>query len=306
MIEKLTPEQIAKFPEYVKRWTAIGLCCEPANRKMAKEGILEMYKIAGLKNPKVVFCSSPLAQGITRSVVEKKIKDIVGTSVRDSVGDSVRDIVRDIVGTSVGDSGYGQHDANWLAFYRYFSDECGLKKETEKLNGMWKVCSSAGWFLPHEKICWVCERTSEVHLKNNRIHNERGMAIKYPDGWGVYGLNGVRVPGIIVETKPESMSKPWLEENFLKQNNAEVRREIVRKCGIDLLCHRLGSEQLDKRGDYELLSINIGNNRRHPALKMRNPSVGCWHVEWVSEECKTVEEALNFRNGTKEQPLILT
>ena len=119
-------------------------------------------------------------------------------------------------------------------------------------------------------------------------------------------MNDVRVPSTIVETKPEQMSKDWLETNFLKEKNAEIRREIVRKCGVDLLCHRLGSEQLDKRGGYELLSVNIGNGRKHPALKMKNPSVGCWHVEWVTEECKTVEEALNFRNGTRERPVVLT
>jgi hypothetical protein len=31
-IEQLTAAQIARFPEFVKRWTEIGLCTEPANR----------------------------------------------------------------------------------------------------------------------------------------------------------------------------------------------------------------------------------------------------------------------------------
>lgn len=31
-INSLTPEQIARFPEFVKRWTDIGLCTDPADR----------------------------------------------------------------------------------------------------------------------------------------------------------------------------------------------------------------------------------------------------------------------------------
>ena len=34
-IEKLTPEQIAKMPEYIEKWTKIGLSTEPADRPRA-------------------------------------------------------------------------------------------------------------------------------------------------------------------------------------------------------------------------------------------------------------------------------
>jgi len=139
MITTLTPEQIARFPEFIKKWTDIGLCTMPTDRLRAEHGIRIAYETAKLKAPlKIVWTTSPLAQGLTRAVVVDakgkigkgvrasvwdSVRASVGDSVRASVGASVRASVRDSVGdsvwASVGDSGYGQHDAAWLAFYDF-------------------------------------------------------------------------------------------------------------------------------------------------------------------------------------------
>src|SRR6185295_7279682 len=125
-ITKLTEAQIARFPEFVERWTKIGLCTDPADRPRAEAGVRMAYQAAGLEPPKrIVWCGSPLSQGLTRAIVlgvangDVKIEQpgdsvwdsvwaSVGASVRDSVGDSVRasvgDSVRDSVGASVGAS----------------------------------------------------------------------------------------------------------------------------------------------------------------------------------------------------------
>ena len=103
-IEALTKEQEARFPEFIKRWTDIGLCTKPANRKEAEEGIKLTYKIAGLPEPKrIVWCGSPYSQGLTRALVLglKRSEIKIGASVRDSVWDSVRDSVGDSVWASV-------------------------------------------------------------------------------------------------------------------------------------------------------------------------------------------------------------
>jgi len=102
-IESLTPEQIARFPEFVERWTKIGLCTEPADRPKAERSIRSMYRAAKLEPPKkIVWCGSPMSQGLVRAIVldERMIKEI-GASVGDSVGDSVRASVRASVWASV-------------------------------------------------------------------------------------------------------------------------------------------------------------------------------------------------------------
>jgi hypothetical protein len=154
-IERLTPEQVARFPEYVKRWTDIGLATAPADRPAAEVAIRESYRLAGLDGPKrIVWCGSPLSQGLTRAIVldqGDKIRREMRASVRASVWASVWASVRASVRASV----YGQHDAGWLAFYAFFREQCGLDEQTAKLAGLLALAKSAGWALPHRGICWV-------------------------------------------------------------------------------------------------------------------------------------------------------
>jgi hypothetical protein len=155
--------------------------------------------------------------------VRDSVRDSVWASVRDSVRDSVGASVQDSVWDSVWDSVYGQHDANWLAFYRYFHDECGLVEQTQKLNGLWKMAKSAGWALPHANICWVSERHHILERDGRgRLHCLTGPACAYPDGWGIYAVHGTRVPADIIEDRA-SITVARIEA----ETNAEVRRVMI-------------------------------------------------------------------------------
>src|SRR5579864_2191388 len=110
-IEKLTPEQEARMDEWIDKWTAFGLSTEPANRAEAERGIRMAYEAAGKTAPeKIVWCGSPLSQGLTRAIVlglkdgRTKIGKTVWASVWASVGDSVGASVWASVGASVWDS----------------------------------------------------------------------------------------------------------------------------------------------------------------------------------------------------------
>jgi hypothetical protein len=78
------------------------------------------------------------------------------------------------------------------------------------------------------------------------------------------------------------------------ETNVEIRREIVRKIGIEKICKDLHAKKIDNKDNYELLLLD---NR--PYLKMLNPSIGVYHIEGVPLECKTVEDALNSRKPDK-------
>ena len=115
----LTQAQIDRFPEFVDKWTRIGLCTESADRPRAEAGIRMAYQIAGIDPPKlIVWCGSPLSAVLTRAIVNglrdcdvpvgASVRASVWDSVRASVGASVRASVRasvwDSVGASVRDS----------------------------------------------------------------------------------------------------------------------------------------------------------------------------------------------------------
>jgi len=236
--------------------------------------------------------------------VWNSVWDSVRISVRDSVRISVGDSVANSVRDSVGDSVYGQHDASWLGFYDYFYNELNLKSQTKKLNGLWLIAKNANWFLPHKNICWISERHDICKLKDGKIHSINSPAIHYLDGFEIYALNGVRLPKEIVMTPAEKIDPKII----LTEKNAEIRRELVRKIGIERVIYKLGAKSLDKSGDgiYELLSINLGDERYRPYLKMRNPSIQTWHIEGVAPNIRTVEEALKWRNQSEEKPIQLT
>jgi len=50
-ITKLTPEQEARFPEFVKKWVDIGLSTEPADFDAATEAALKAYALTLDGNP---------------------------------------------------------------------------------------------------------------------------------------------------------------------------------------------------------------------------------------------------------------
>jgi hypothetical protein len=191
---------------------------------------------------------------------------------------------------------YGQHDSNWLGFYDFFCNECNLVTQTEKLEGLWLIAKNAGWFLPHEKICWISERHNVLHKNaKGQLHWDGSPALSYPDGFHLWFLNGVNVGQEISETPFDKLDAKLI----LKEKNAEVRREIVRKIGIEKVCRDLKAKVIDKSGDgmYELLMLDLGDTRVRPYLKMKNPSIGVYHIEGVAPEIKTVQQALNWRIG---------
>ena len=236
-IECLTASQQAKLNEFTEQWTKIGLCTDATNRPTAERGIIESYRIANLPAPHIVWCGSPLSMAVTRATVQNAKTSVV----RDSVGASVRASVR----ASVGDSVYGQHDAHWLGFYDYFREVLGLRDQTQKAQGLTMVARNAGWWLPHERICWVSERHSVVKQDAAyRLHCEDGPAVRYPDGWSLYYWHGVVVPEAIIE-RPESITP----QSIQGEHNAEVRRVMLTKYGFARYIDDVGAVEIDRDRD---------------------------------------------------------
>jgi hypothetical protein len=113
MMTKLTPEQEARFPEFVEKWTKIGLCSDPADRPRAEAGIRLAYESAGLKRPeRIVWCESPyamimarwnVAQGRRRGYVWGKVGTFVWSRAREAVNAIIDEGVREGVRANIED-----------------------------------------------------------------------------------------------------------------------------------------------------------------------------------------------------------
>ncbi len=327
MITNLTSSQKAQIEPYKQKWIKIGLSTEPCNVERSKHWIREAYKVAGFKPPtKWVLCDSPLscAQAQVRNQVSdqvwnqvrnqvyNQVKSQVWGQVWDQVRDQVRDQVWDQVVYQVRDQvwnqvrnqvAYGAHDAHWLSIYDYYLKILKLDcvKPLVPLINLAKHC---GWWAPYENICFMQHKPKEIHMHNKLLHKDGGPAVLYRDGFAVWALNGVRIPQWLSETRTEDIDP----RKLLKIDNAQVRAEFVRKVGIERVCYGLKAKCVDKKGNYELLMLDLQDGRRRPYLKMLNPSVpDLWHIEGVHPSCLDVASALKWRNGgIEEAPTVLT
>ena len=139
----------------------------------------------------------------------------------------------------------------------------------------------------------VCPNPSYAKLNDSfQLHCPDGPAISWEDGYKLYFLNGVRVSEVFFMSDDEL--DPVL---LLKEKNAEARREIIKKLGIKKVLQKLGAQEIDKWGDYELIELVLTNmNIRPTYLKMRNPSTGGWYIEGVPPDIKTCRDALAWRD----------
>ena len=185
--------------------------------------------------------------------------------------------------------------------WAYFASYAEAMRDVLGLKGLdcwekyqaWEDCAREGGFrILHEEFCIVSNFPEVLKtLPGGMPHCATGPSHRWRDGFEIYHLNGVRVPKALVMTPAEKLDPKMI----FTEENAEIRREIVRKIGMEKIILKCGAKVLDKKWDYELLEFDIGDGRKRPYLKMRNPSIATWHIEGVSPGTKTVDEALQFR-----------
>jgi hypothetical protein len=278
-IDDLTPEQEARLDSFAEEYEASALSGDDSyDVEAIASGVDFIYGLAELAPPQIVICSSPADMCDQAELKEGETFDYLG-------------------------SGY---DSGWTAFFDFMQAVVGVEFDPEWGFDAWRrFVRESGVFatLLHENVAFVCVRPCAVHrTAEGDLHCEDGPAIEWCDGYGQFYLHGVGVDEALVMTPAGEIDPARL----LKEENAEVRREIVRKVGIDTIVAKLGGKSIDKDGGYELLLLELGDGRRRPYLKMLNPSIGTWHVEGVDPSCQTVAAALTWRNGVAERPAVLT
>lgn len=166
------------------------------------------------------------------------------------------------------------------------------------------AAKAGGWWIPYENVCFLQHRHCELHRDAaGRLHNPLGMAVKYPDGWGVYAWHGVRIP----------VTKAWLieEPNRLSfadieaEGNAELRRVMLEIFGHDryILESGLQPEQSDEAGelfrkripgDEELVMVRVVNSTPEPDGQHRR------YMLRVPPNVRTAREAVAWTFGFDE------
>ena len=284
-MKKLTDAQIDRFPQYMERWLKIGLSTEPLDRDAASAAIDEVYVCAGKKPPEIkIFLNSPLAGAVgaaflkelkisgnqvwnqVRNQVWEQVGDQVWNQVRNQVWEQVGEQVGDQVRNQVNKAGYGSHDAGWLAFYDFFKTETNLEC-CKKITGLINAAMNCGWFWPFENAVIITERPRKITLDDQkRLHCENGLAIEYPDGWGVSVWRGVHIPEKWVKGE-----KPTAKE-AITWKNMEQRRAACEIVGWECILKELKATTINKDDDPEigeLLECTIPDIGKEKFLRVR-------------------------------------
>lgn len=223
---ELTPEQKAILPKYEERWRAIMLNTDPCDFEGAKKAAIKCYKLAGQDPPKKFYVTRSPNEG-AHLAAELKLKE----KDKDAKLDPEDPEHRQLISESFGEMIYGFHEGHWVGFYEFLMKECGVTglEEAQGLIDMAQVC---GWWASYKDVAIFQDRPKELHYnEQGELHNENGPAVLYRDGWACYSWNGMRISpsDAWILTNPERITV----DSIRKQNNAELRRIMVEKMGLD-------------------------------------------------------------------------
>jgi hypothetical protein len=170
-----------------------------------------------------------------------------------------------------------------------------------------ELAKSAFMWWPFNGACFMSERPTELYFdEQHRLHRDGGPAILFPDRYALWALHGVRVTQELAEISPQQMEPGMV----MKTDNANVRREALRKMTPAMFLEKAGAQPVDEEvlvsGDgqihpYQLYMLDVGDGQRRPYIKMKNPSLeDTYHVEGVHPSCRTVRQALAWQDGLDE------
>lgn len=219
MIESLTPEQTAKFPYYVEKWTNIGRDTTPADRPRAEAAVRLIYEKANLKKPEIVWCESPMAMIKQYGPIDNCI--------------------------------WGAHEAGWLSFYDFFREEFGHTDPVfrlPQLDGLIELSKSAGWTMPYEGICYVSERHNILRFDDEGLlHCEDGPSVGYPDGYAIYSWHGQTIPSEWITDREKLKA-----QTALTWPNIEQRRAACEILGWEEILRELKAVVIDEDPDPQI------------------------------------------------------
>jgi len=207
--------------------------------------------------------------------------------------DSIKEYIRGISSVWQGGCSWAQYDC----FLSFFKDIAKLDIDYTAYQPYLDL-TVAGYRILDRDFAMISEKPISIKMKNNLAHNLDGPAIEYMDGVKFYMAYGNLIPSYIVTTPVKDITKDMI----LKETNADYRRYLIERIGIEKYLEILGAgKAIDiynspVGGVYELLQVQI-NGEDTIYLKMKNQSEFVWHIEGVPTNIQTVKQALQFRNG---------
>ncbi len=260
-IESATPEQWAEV-ERIRQWW-IDHQTTPSEYEAVKEAVFRMWSSIGHPDPQVLLCDSP------KACIDRATEDIKGTKR----ADHPRYV-----------------SFGWQAWAGWFeaAKVIGVEFDEQKYTLLHEWCKHAGTMcIPYDKVVYVSQRPDEVHWEDRQLHNEKGAAVRWSDGYSVWSIEGVLVNEQIVMS-PETQTV----EQINKEPNEEVRRIRIERFGWSRYVDECCEVQHVNRNEIEATVEILVKTPHIQRLLTHCPSTGRrYSLAIPGEEVKTCDEA---------------
>lgn len=249
MIEKLTEEQERELIKYREEWLKVGLATGSTDRETTEKVITAFYQKLGKPKPEFIWAKSPLE-------AQKLIND-KEPGEEPSYHHTYQ---------------WGSLDSYWIAFYLYIRDvlKVPYSEEDSKMLDLWAdLARGSFWWWPYEEYCFVSDRPEEIHKDGQgRLHNPNGPSLKFSDGWKLYHVGGVEMPGDVIDDHSK-ITVAMIEGEL----NAERRRVLIDLYGVDRYVRDSGATKVQEdekgtlwrkevRDDVTIMMVEVVNS--HP------------------------------------------
>jgi hypothetical protein len=174
MITELTKEQEEKIPVYLDKYLKIGMSTEQSSKEDAENAIIRSYLYMGRPKPEIIWASSPLEGA------KIALKLLIGD--RQPTPEEISNIVSA--------ASYGSFEAYWVSFYSFACYELGVAKD-ELIDIVNDIVKHCGVYWTFEDTVVLTPKPIKLSVnEEGALNNTEGLALEYPDGWGIYAING--------------------------------------------------------------------------------------------------------------------
>lgn len=306
MSDTLTVEQEKLLDVYIDKWLKIGMSNDPIDLERGKD-IVNNFLVTCCKRDPIehafLFDSPKYAWLFVQEIYQHQDKinlDYLNKTRDLTIENKVECALSFIWPYLTGNS-----NAGYFCYYNFIHDVLGIDLGKEYL--AYQATSELNLVYPLRfGVAAFSEKPQTIKMnEKGQLHCDNGPAVVYKDGFSVWILNNIGVDRKIVETPSEKIPASWV----IEEKNVQVRAEIIKKIGAEKVCKDFNAKVIDtaRDGMYELLELDLShlptntprrreNMGRHIYLKMRNPSIGIYHIEGVPDQsARTVEAAFHSR-----------
>jgi len=175
MATELTKEQEEKIQAYLDKYLKIVMSTEQSSKEDAENAIIRSYWYMKRPTPEIIWASSPL--------------EGAKVALRLLIGD--RKPTREDISNILEAASYGSLEAYRISFCSFVYYELEVEKKDELIDIVNDIVKHCGVYWTFEDTVVLTPKPVKISVnEDGALSNPEGLALEYPDGWGIYALNG--------------------------------------------------------------------------------------------------------------------